>query len=240
MKNKCVLITGSSRGIGADIARAFAKEGYNVIINYNKNYEQALLIKNEISKYNVDSLIIKADISNENEVKTLIDKIVDKFGNLDVVVNNAAIARDNYLEYKSVDEFRDVINVNLVGTFIVSKYASKIMNNGSIINISSTNGIDTLNEYSMDYDASKSGVISLTKNLAKALPNIRINCVCPGWINTDDVLNMNPDIIEEEKKKIIMNRFGNPEEVANVVCFLASDKASYINGSIIRVDGGVK
>lgn len=240
MKTKCVLITGSSRGIGADIAISFAKEGYNVVINYNQSYEKALLIKNEISKYNVDSLIVKADISKENEVKTLVDKIVDKFGNLDVVVNNAAIARDNYLEYKSIDEFREVIDVNLVGTFIVSKYASKIMNKGSIINIASTNGIDTLNEYSMDYDASKAGVISLTKNLAKSLPNIRVNCVCPGWINTEDVLNMNPDIIECEKNKIIMNRFGTPKEIANVVCFLASDKASYINGSIIRVDGGVK
>ncbi len=239
-KGEVALVTGASRGIGRSIVIELAKLGCNVVINYNHSKDSALNVLDEVNKLGVEGIVVKADISKENEVKEMFQIIKSKFNRLDIVVNNAGIAIDNYLENKSVDEFRKVIDTNLVGTFIVSKYASKYMHKGSIINIASNNAYECHELFSMDYDASKAGIISLTRNLASSLPNIRVNAIAPGWINTDPVKSMNPDIIKDEKDKIIMNRFGEPLEVASVVCFLASDKASYINGSVIRVDGGIK
>lgn len=240
MNKKVVLVTGGSRGIGRAIVLEFARLGYSVVINYNYSYDLALEVLDEVNGLGVEGIIVKADISNEDEVINMFETIKSKFNRLDIVVNNAGISMDNYLETKSVSEFRRVIDINLVGTFIVSKYASKYMNKGTIINIASNNAYECHQSFSMDYDASKAGIISLTKNLAASLPHIRVNAVAPGWINTEPVKSMNPDVIKTEEDKIIMNRFGTPEEVASVVAFLASDKASYINGSVIRVDGGIK
>ena len=164
---------------------------------------------------------------------------INKFNHIDILVNNAGIAIDTIFEDKTKEMFKKTLEINLIGTFLVSKKASKYMNNGSIINISSTNGIDTYYPYSMDYDASKAGVISLTKNLAVELaPNIRVNTVAPGWINTEMNKELSNEFKEKAIKKILLNRFGKPEEVAKVVYFLSTENASYINGSIIRVDGG--
>ncbi len=243
MERKKVLITGSSRGLGAACALKFASMGYDIIINYNNSKEQAEELKTKIeSDYNASVLTIKADISNEEEVKKMIDLSLKEFGKIDCLVNNAAICCDNYFYEKSGNEFSTVLATNLIGPFLVSKYVGESMFNnksGSIINISSTNGIDTNEIYSMDYDASKAGVISLTKNFAKALaPYVRVNCIAPGWINTPPVLEMEPTYLEGEKKKVLLERFAEPEEIANVVYFLATNEASYVNGSIIRVDGG--
>lgn len=240
MGNKVALITGASRGIGEAIAVLLAKKGCNVVINYNYNLDLALKVKEKVKRNGVDAMVVKADISNEKEVTEMINEIVSKYGKIDILVNNASIACDDYLENKSVASFKRVVDVNLNGTFIVSKLASRYMTNGSIVNIASNNAFECHRAYSMDYDASKAGVVSLTKNLALSLPNIRVNAVAPGWIKTKPVLEMNPDLIEEEKNNIIMKRFGTPEEVAKVVAFLVSDDASYINGSVIRVDGGVR
>lgn len=243
MDRKNVLITGASRGLGASIALKFASKGYDVIINYNNSKEQALELKTKIEKeYDVSVLTIKADVSNEEEVKQMVDLVVKEFGKIDCLVNNAAIAIDTVFEDKTVDNFRKTIDINLIGTFLVSKYASLYMlkqKKGKIINISSTNGINTYYPYSLDYDASKAGVISLTKNLAMEFaPYINVNCVAPGWINTDMNKELDKKYIEEENAKILLGRFAEPEEIANVVYFLATDEASYVNGSIIRVDGG--
>lgn len=240
---KVVLITGSSRGLGAAIVRKFASLNYNVVINYNKSFDEAKKLKEEIkSKFNVDSLIVKADVSNEVEVKEMINLIIQKFSKIDCLVNNAGIALDTLFEDKTVENFKKTLDVNLIGTFLVSKYASKYMleqKKGNIINISSTNGIDTYYPYSLDYDASKAGVISLTHNLAMQFaPIINVNCVAPGWINTDMNKELDEDFIREENLKILLGRFAEPMEIANVVAFLASPEASYVNGSIIRVDGG--
>ena len=237
MNKKTVLVTGSSRGIGRETIKKFASLNYNVVINYDNSYEDAISLKEEIEKeYNVKAIIIKCDVSNEDEVKNMIDSIIKEFNRIDVVVNNASISIDTTFEDKTVENFRRILDVNLIGTFLVSKYASKYMSNGSIINISSTNAIDTYYPEGLDYDASKAGVISLTHNLAKQLsPNIRVNAVCPGWTRTD----MNKNIDENEyKDDILLKIFADPEEIANVIAFLASDEASYINNSIIRVDGG--
>jgi len=243
LSNKVALVTGSSRGIGAAIARELASKNCQVVINYLNSEEEAKALQQEImTKYYVKTLLVKADVSNESDVKGMIDTIISVMGKLDIVVNNAGIAMDNDWQDKTVQEFKRVIDVNLLGTFLVSKYAGQYMlenKSGKIINISSTNGIDTNYEMSMDYDASKAGVISLTRNFAKALaPHINVNCIASGWVNTDPVINMEETYKQEEINKILLKRFADPSEIAKVVGFLASDDASYINGSVIRVDGG--
>ena len=240
---KTVLVTGASRGLGRSIALKFAENNYNVVINYKNSKDEAQELERYIkNNYKVEVLIIKADVSNEIEVKKMFNEIINKFNSIDIVVNNAGIAIDTIFEDKTIDNFHKILDTNLIGTFLVSKYASKYMlekKEGNIINISSTNGIDTYYPYSMDYDASKAGVISLTKNLSKELsPYIRVNCVCPGWINTDMNKELDKDYIEEEINKINLKRFAEPMEIANVVYFLARDEASYVNGSILIVDGG--
>lgn len=243
--NKVVLITGASRGIGRSCATCFAKNKYNVIINYLNNEEKALNLKEELeTKYNVECMVIKADVSIENDVKNMVEQAIEKFGKIDCLVNNAGIALDTTFEDKTTESFQKTLNTNLIGTFLTSKYVAKYMKenkDGCIINISSTNGIDTYYPYSMEYDASKAGVISLTKNLAVELaPYIRVNSVAPGWINTDMNKELSEEFKQEELSKILLNRFAEDYEVAKVVYFLATPDASYINGSIIRVDGGSK
>lgn len=243
-KDKVVLITGASRGLGASIAKEFSKLGANIIINYNNNKESAEQLKQELEqRYNNKILTIKADISNEEEVKNMVKQTQEFFGKVDILINNASIAIDTILENKTKENFMRILEVNLVGTFLVSKEVSSIMTgiNPSIINISSTNAIDTEYVESLDYDASKAGVISLTKNLAKAYgPKIRVNAVAPGWIETDMTKDLSDEFRKQEEDKIIMERFAIPEEIAKVVIFLASDDASYITGTTIRVDGGIK
>ncbi len=240
---KTVLITGGSRGLGRACALKFAKLNYNIIINYNNSYEEALNLKKYIlENYSVFVLLVKADISNEQEVINMIDVIKNNYEKVDCLINNAGIAIDTLFEDKTVQNFRKIIDVNLIGTFLVSKYIGSLMlkeKSGTIINVSSTNAIDTYYPYSLDYDASKAGVISLTHNLARQFaPYIRVNCVAPGWINTEMNKELAGEFIEEENKKILLERFSEPYEIANVIAFLASDEASYINGSVIRVDGG--
>ena len=241
--NKVCLVTGGSRGIGASCIKEYAKNGYDVVINYVNDDLSANLLKTEIEeKYHVKALIIKCDVANEIDVKNMVEEIINTLGRIDVVVNNASIAIDTILEDKTVDNFRRILDINLIGTFIVSKEAYKYMKNngGSIINISSTNGIDTNYPESLDYDASKAGVISLTKNLAISFaPSVRVNSVAPGWVVTDMNKDLDKDYVEKEKKKILLGRFADASEIAKVVYFLSTEDASYINGSIIRVDGGV-
>ena len=235
------LITGASSGIGKETVYKFAKNGYDVIFTYNKSKETSKTIEKDIkSSYNVNIYSIKCDISMENDVKSLANFVKDKTNKIDVLVNNAGIAIDNLFEEKTVEEFKKVIDTNLIGTFSVIKYLGNLINDGgSIINISSTNAIDSYYIESIDYDASKIGIISLTHNLAKYYaPKIRVNCICPGWVDT----LMNKDLSKEQKdsenKKILLNRFAKPSEIANVIYFIASDEGSYINDAIIKVDGG--
>lgn len=242
MKN--VLITGGTRGLGLSIAKKFASKNYNLILNYVNNDENAKEVSEEIKReYNVEVLTIKADVSNETDVKFLYEE-ANKFGFVDCVVNNAGIAIDCLVEDKTVDNFKRILDVNLIGPFLISKYFGKNMfknKKGCIINISSTNGIDTYYPESMDYDASKAGLNSLTLNFARVFsPYVRVNAVAAGWINTDMNKDMDLEYQQNEESKILLNRFAEASEIANVVYFLATDEASYVNGSIIRVDGGVK
>lgn len=244
---KVVLVTGSSIGIGSSIIKEFAKNNYNVVINYNNNGKSAFDLKKHVEEnYNIEALVIKCDISNEIEVKNMIDEILNKFNKIDVLVNNASIENTSDLCDKNFNTFSKVINVNLIGTFLVSKYAGSIMlknKYGKIINVSSNNAIDKYDPSTIEYDASKAGIISLTHNFAKAYaPYINVNCIAPGWIETENVKNLDKSLdgklISDESKKILLNRFGLPDEVAKLVYFLSSDDASYINNEIIRIDGG--
>ena len=215
-----VLVTGSSRGLGAEIIKEFAKNGVDVVINYNHSYKEAYDLADSIK--NVDVQVIKCDVSNEDEVKDMFSQI-DK---LDFLINNAAISSDSDILEKSAMDFNRVLHTNLTGTFLVSKYAIKKMDKGSIINISSSNAIDTYYPESIDYDASKAGVISLTHNFSKYLPDFRVNCVCPDWIDTD----ITKDMDEEYKSKI---NFIKKEDLAKLIYKIAINKE--IKDQVIRV-----
>lgn len=243
MNKKCVLVTGSSIGLGASIIRKYASMGYNTVITYNSHKDEAIELQKEINdKYNTESLVIKCDISKEEDIENLRQEIINKFNKLDVLVNNASIAIDTTFSDKTKENYMRILEVNLVGTFLVSKIMSTIMSdNSSIINISSTNGIDTYYEYSLDYDSSKAGIINLSHNLANYLsPKIRVNTICPGWINTPMNKDMDTEFKKQEEDKILLKRFAEPNEIANLVYFISSDDASYINDSVIRIDGGKK
>lgn len=240
--SKVVLITGAARGIGAATAEKFAKNGYNVIVNYLTREQNAETLKNRLEKeYKIKVLTIQADVSKEEEVKKMYDEVISVFKKIDVLINNAALSLDNTIEEKKVEDFQDVLKTNLIGPFLTCKYFGEQMKRqkyGKIINVSSTNGIDTYEPVSIDYDASKAGLISLTHNFAVHLaPYVNVNAIAPGWTNTEAVKNGNPNILEE-KKYILLKRFAQPEEIANVIYFLASDEAKYINNEVIRVDGG--
>lgn len=242
--NKTVLVTGAGTGIGASTAIMFAKNSYDVIIHYNKSYEKAIKVEEECKKFGVNTLLVKADIANELEIKEMINKILSKFSKIDVLINNAGISIDTLFSDKTKENFMKTLEVNLVGTFLVSKYVSEIMlknKYGKIINISSTNGIDKYFPMCLDYDASKAGIISLTHNLALQLkPYINVNCIAPGWIATENELkDVDLDYIKSEEEKIFVGRIGKPEEVASLALFLASQEADYINNEIIKIDGGM-
>ena len=221
------LITGAGRGLGASIACEFARHNIDVIINYNKSEKKAYELSDELKKL-VNVKVIKCDISNEDEVKDMFREI----DHLDYLINNAAIANDKDPLEKSALEFNRVLHTNLTGTFLVTKYAIDKMDDGSIVNISSTNAIDTNYPESIDYDASKAGIISLTHNFSKYLSDIRVNCICPDWIDTE----MNRDMDEIYKSQI---NFIKKEDLAKLIYEVAVNKE--LNDKVIRVgDNSVK
>lgn len=240
---KTVLVTGSSSGLGKSIIEKYASNGYNTIITYLTHENEALEFNEYIkNKYKVKSIYVKLDISKEDDIQNLYKLILNDFGKIDVLVNNASICNDTLFEDKTKDNFMKIIEVNLVGTFLMSKTFGKLMynnKNGSIINISSNNGIDSYYSESLDYDASKAGVINLSHNLANVFsPYVRVNTICPGWIETPMNENMSEEFKNKEINKILLKRFASPEEISNLVYFLSSDEASYINDSVIKIDGG--
>ena len=238
--NKVVLVTGSSRGIGKATIIEFASKGYNVVINYiNNNYDALELQKYVEEKYNIKALAIKCDVSNEQEVKEMIKQIINEFGKIDVLVNNAGIVYDRSFEEITIEEFEKTLKVNVIGAFIVAREVSKYMKNGSIVNVSSTNGTKTISPECLDYNISKIGLQSLTRDLAfQFKPNIRVNAIAIGWADTDMNKDLPKDYIEEETSKIYLERFANPSEIAKTIYFLSSDESSYINGEILNIDGG--
>ena len=246
MKNKVVLITGGAKGIGKAICLELAKNNYDIVINYHTSKDEAFsLQKNIIEEYKVNCLLYQVDVSKEDEVNSMVLDIEDKLGGVDVLINNAAIDLSNLFNLKTAEEFRKTLDVNVVGAYNCAKAVSKHMlenEYGRIINIASTNGINTYYPMSIDYDASKAALISLTHNLAiQYAPYINVNAIAPGFIGTESELEgYDEDFLKSEQEKILVGRYGLPIEVAQLVKFLISDEANYINNSIIRIDGGQK
>ncbi|ELC8430544.1 3-oxoacyl-[acyl-carrier-protein] reductase [Clostridium perfringens] len=243
LKDKVAIVTGGTRGIGRAIALKLADHGANIVINYRNSDKEAEELKAILEGKGVKVLTVKCDISNFEDSKNLMDKCKEVFGKIDILVNNAGITKDTLIMRMKEEDFDNVIDVNLKGTFNCAKHASAIMLKqrfGKIINMTSVVGIAG-NAGQVNYAASKAGVIGLTKSLAKELGSrgITVNAVAPGFINTDMTASLSEKVKEEASKNIPLKRLGDPEDVANLVGFLASDAANYITGQIINVDGGM-
>lgn len=229
------LVTGSSRGIGKELIINLAKRNYDVIITYNNNKSDADNLKNIINNdYNVKAFSIKCDISKEEDINNLKNFIIEEYGKLDVLINNAALSMDNYIDDKSKEEFMKVLEVNVVGTFLITKYLYKYMDNGIIINISSTDSEDTYSVINIDYSCSKAGINILTKTFALDFKNIKVIGVMPNWTNTESIREMNQEFLESELKRIGQKELENPKEVAEKILKLAFDK-NVKSGEIRRV-----
>lgn len=242
-ENKTIFITGGSRGIGKEVALKFAENGYNIVTNYVSEKTDVEGLKKEFEEKGVKSLILKADVINSEEIENLVKKAVEEFESIDVLVNNAGITKDNLLMRMSEEEFSKVIDVNLKGTYIVTKIVSKYMmkkRQGSIINLSSVVGV-VGNAGQCNYSASKAGIIGFTKSIAKELAsrNIRANAVAPGFIETDMTAVLGDNLKENIYNQIPLKRMGKAKEVANLVYFLGTEESSYITGQVISVDGGM-
>ena len=242
--NKVVLITGSAKGIGKAIALELGSKGYDIVINYLSSEEKALELRDFIiDRYNVNCIAIRCDISKEKEVDLMFEQIEERFNGVDILINNAAVDYPDLFSNKDADTFRKILDVNVVGAYNCANRAYRYMLDnkyGKIINIASTNGINTYYPMCFDYDASKAALISLTHNLAiQFSPYINVNAIAPGFIGTESELEgYDEEFLKQETEKILVRRYGKPEEVAHLVRFLISDDASYINNSIIRIDGG--
>lgn len=241
--DKCALITGATRGIGKQIAITLAKQGYNIALNYRKVNEELENTKKEIEKIGVQILAVKGDVANFEDCENFVKQVIERFGQIDVLVNNAGITKDMLLMRMKKEDFEQVIDTNLVGTFNVTKNVVPYMmkaRSGRIINISSIVGISG-NAGQTNYSASKAGIIGFTKSLAKEIAsrNILVNAVAPGFIETNMTDVLKDDVKQEIAKNIPLKRMGTTQDVANVVKFLASDDSSYITGQVINVDGGM-
>jgi 3-oxoacyl-[acyl-carrier protein] reductase len=242
--SKVALVTGGAKGIGAAICKELALQGYDVVINYLTSEKEANSLESKLSsKYAIKVLAIKCDVSKEDQVDSMVKEIESKFGGVDVLINNAAIDLSSMWHEKKVEDFRKTLDTNVVGAYNVARRVYKHMLDkkwGRIINISSTNGINTYYPMCLEYDASKAALISLTHNLSiEFAPYVTVNAIAPGFIGTESELKgYDDEFLKSEQEKILVGRYGNPEEVAKLVAFLVSEDASYINNSVIRIDGG--
>lgn len=241
--SKVALITGGTRGIGKQIALTLAKEGFDIAINYRNENKELEDTKNEIEANNVKCLAVKGDVSNFEDCERFTKQVIEEFGKIDVLVNNAGITKDMLLARMKKEDFEQVIDVNLVGTFNVTKNVINYMmkaRQGRIINISSVVGVAG-NAGQTNYSASKAGIIGFTKSLAKevASRNILVNAVAPGFIETSMTDVLKDEVKEEIAKNIPLKRMGTAQDVANVVKFLSGEESSYITGQVINIDGGM-
>ena len=242
-EKQVALITGASRGIGKAIAIKYAQNGYNIVLNYVSDNTDVDGIEKELSQYGSQVLCVKADVSKADQVGNLVKQAIDKFERIDVLVNNAGVTKDTLLMRMKEEDFDKVIDINLKGTFLMTKAVIPYMMKkraGRIINISSVVGVAG-NAGQANYAASKAGIIGFTKSVAKevASRNIRANCVAPGFIETDMTSVLSEEVKQSIYAQIPMKKMGTAQEVANVVYFLGSEESSYITGQTINIDGGM-
>ena len=243
LQGKVVIITGGSRGIGRACCVAFAQAGANIVFTYNKSKKEADKLNRELKAWGADCLSLGIDAKNFNQCKEVIEKTVKRFKRIDVLINNAGIVRDKALMTMSEEDWRDVIDTNLNGSFNMTRAGIITFlkqKRGCIINMSSISGV-TGSARQTNYSASKAGIIGFSKALAKEVAsyNIRVNAVCPGYIDTDMVNSLRDDFKKDVITKIPLNRMGRPKEVADLCVFLACGKADYITGEAIKIDGGL-
>lgn len=243
LQDKTVLVTGASRGIGRAIALELGRQGANVAVNYAGSVDKAKEVVKELESLGVKAIDIQANVADETDVKNMVKRVIDEFGSLHILVNNAGITRDNLLMRMKVEDFDQVINTNLKGAFLCTKAVTRQMmrqREGRIINIASIVGVSG-NPGQANYVAAKSGVIGLTKSTALELAprNVLVNAVAPGFISTDMTDELSEDQRDAILQNVPLNKLGEPEQIAKVVRFLASDDSSYITGQTIRVDGGM-
>lgn len=246
-KDKTVIITGASRGIGAETAIQFAKEGANLVIDYYvSDYEpdakeNAEKVVKQIEEIGTKAIMVSCDVRDKSEIENLIKETEEAFGKVDILVNNAGYVVDLPIEERSMEDWHRTIDTNLLGTYLCTKLVSENMNDGgAIVNSASTNGIYYNNPESIDYDASKAGIINLTKNFAKELAErkIRVNATALGWANTEMNTQLPEEFLEGEIDKTYLKRFAEESEVAKLTLFLAGSDSSYITGSTVIIDGG--
>ena len=242
-ENKVAVITGGTTGIGKEIALELTKNGYNIAINYRNETDTMNDLKQEIESNNVKCIFVRADVSNFEETENMVKEIINEFGKIDVLVNNAGITQDGLIMRMKKESFDQVVNINLGGTFNVTRNVVPYMvkqRSGRIINVSSVVGIAG-NAGQSNYAASKAGIIGLTKSLAKELSSrgILVNAIAPGFIETKMTDKLGENVKQSILEQIPLGRMGEPKEVAKVVKFLASDDSSYITGQVIHIDGGM-
>ena len=245
-EKKVALVTGGSRGIGKKVAEKFAKQGYNLVINYvseNTNIDEITKEIKQVATQEIEILFVKGDVTNFNSCEQLVSKAIEKFGKIDVLVNNAGITKDNLLMRMKEEEFDKVIEVNLKGTFNMTKNVIPYMMKkryGKIVNISSVVGVGG-NAGQCNYAASKAGIIGFTKSIAKELAsrNILANCIAPGFITTDMTAVLSDEVKEKISNQIPLKNLGTAQEIANAVFFLAGEEYTYITGQVLNVDGGM-
>lgn len=243
LKGKTAIITGGARGIGKAIALKLASQGANIVVNYTSSPEKANEVVEEAKKIGVDALAVRANVAKFVEVETLINQALEKFNSIDILINNAGITKDTLLLRMDENDWDQVMEVNLKGTFNCTKLASRHMikqRSGKIVNIASVIGIMG-NAGQSNYAASKAGIIGFTKSIAKELAgrNINVNAVAPGYIATDMTDVLNDEVKNSILSSIPLKRVGTPEDIANVVSFLCSDNSKYITGQVINIDGGM-
>ncbi|MCD8510838.1 MAG: 3-oxoacyl-[acyl-carrier-protein] reductase [Bacillus sp. (in: Bacteria)] len=243
MKGQNALVTGGSRGIGREICLKLAKEGVNVAVNYSGSQGKAEAVAEECREFGVKAMAIQGNVADSESVNTMVKTVIDEFGSIEILVNNAGITKDNLIMRMKEEDFDAVIDTNLKGVFNCSKAVTRPMMKqrfGRIINISSVVGV-LGNAGQANYVASKAGVIGLTKSMARELANrnIHVNAIAPGFIETDMTESLSEELVEGMLKQIPLGQLGKPEQVAAVVAFLASDAASYMTGQTLHVDGGM-
>ena len=232
---KIAIVTGCAKGIGREIALNLAYSGYDIVATYNTSQTEIKRLEEKMNNIGINFYPYKLDLTSKLEIDNFCDSIKSKFSKVDLLVNNAALSLDNEFDLKTYDEFIDVLKVNLVGPFLLTKNLYKLMDNGVIINISSTDGINTFSKFNIDYSASKAGLINLTKSLALALENVRVYAICPNWVDTEAVREMNPEYLKSEMVRVGQIRLIEPCKVADkVLDIIDSDIKS---GSIVVMEG---